>query len=233
MENQKMIIRLQGEASDFIRNRCILIGGVTVYPKEIEVYYFKQGEFEDNSVHRNDLQKNNKNHLYVHRRGTAYRGGNHAGADLVISDKDDFFYSYLLRSVAFGDEELVSGPHRVLVELCKRVCTPGKTEVEMYEELENVQCQIAPNGMEGIRVGFSERINLSESVNPEYKEAELRAVAIDQFFRKAKYHKKEKMITGLIKKELEQKIIGKEEAEEIVKDKLGYVPDAIKSLLAS
>lgn len=47
-----------------------MLKGVSVLPKEIEVYYYKNGQFEDTSVHRNDLQKNNKNHFYVHRRGT-------------------------------------------------------------------------------------------------------------------------------------------------------------------
>ena len=71
MNNQAIIERLQNEAKLFLTKTKLMLSGVSILPKEIEVYYFKKGEFEDTSVHRNDLQKKNKNHFYLHRNGTS------------------------------------------------------------------------------------------------------------------------------------------------------------------
>ena len=69
---QEMLQKLQTEARLFLTESVLVLKGLFIRPKEIEVYYYEKGIFEDNSVHRNDLQKNNKNHFYVHRCGTKY-----------------------------------------------------------------------------------------------------------------------------------------------------------------
>ena len=92
MNNQSTIKRLQNEAGCFLTETKLKLMNVSIQPTEIESYYYKIGEFEDTSVHRNDLQKNNKNHFYVHRRGVKstdkYKGGNRGGLDFVVSDND-------------------------------------------------------------------------------------------------------------------------------------------------
>jgi hypothetical protein len=63
-----IIGRIQEETMNRLHNNCfILVRGVKIYPVEVEVYYYKEREYEDNSVHRNELQQNKMNHFYIHR----------------------------------------------------------------------------------------------------------------------------------------------------------------------
>ena len=95
METNTTIEKLQNEAARFLRQYCIVVNGVTLYPKEIEVYYFIKDVFEDDSVHRNKLQKNRQYQFYVHRYGVEdtapYKGGNRPGVDFVVSGDDCCF----------------------------------------------------------------------------------------------------------------------------------------------
>ena len=122
MNNQAIIERLQNEAKQFLKETKLMLNGVSILPKEIEVYYYKEGELEDTSVHRNDLQKNNKNHFYVHRRGKTptdnFKGGNWGGLDFVVSDDENIYYSYLIRSAMIDDRPVI-GPHNVLESVLK------------------------------------------------------------------------------------------------------------------
>lgn len=54
---QDIIKKLQNEAYQFLKKKLVL-NGIAILPKEIEVYYYKEGEFEDKSVHQNELQTN-------------------------------------------------------------------------------------------------------------------------------------------------------------------------------
>ena len=56
MEYQSILENLQNEASCFLQHSYLKINEVVIYPKEIEVYYYESGKFEDYSVHRNQLQ---------------------------------------------------------------------------------------------------------------------------------------------------------------------------------
>ena len=112
-----LINELQSRVMEFMLGFNLRIGGTVIEPKEVEVYYYKHGEFDDNSVHRNELQAMNPNHFYVHRMGTRqqdkYKGRNYAGVDLVVSNQSGVYYSYLIRS-AVVDNNLVVGPNKVL-----------------------------------------------------------------------------------------------------------------------
>ena len=82
---QRFINNLQRDARKFITKNNLELNGVIIEPKEIEIYYYKEGVFEDNSVHKNELQTANPNHFYIHRIGTkrtdTYKGGNYPGID--------------------------------------------------------------------------------------------------------------------------------------------------------
>ncbi len=213
---QKTITRLQNEAKQFLTKKLV-INGLNIYPKEIEMYYFKEGEFEDSSVHRNELQKNNKNHFYVHRYGLTksdkYKGGNRAGLDFVVSDETNTYYSYLIRSAVIIDKQII-GPNNVLkniLEVSKLSC----------EKLENVNVELMSNSISNI-ILFSERINLGENAG-DFRDFELRAVVCDDLFRDSKYPAKEKMVINfLLNKDNAQ-------AEIFAKEKLGYIPSKIRN----
>ena len=122
VEIREVVRRLQQEGMEFLRSSCLVVNGVEVYPKEIEVYYYKVGEFEDYTVHQNELQTNNRNRFYVHRRGEERESsrieGSRGGCDFVVSDKAGVYYSYLLRSVVIdGELDIV---HNALSRLTRK-----------------------------------------------------------------------------------------------------------------
>lgn len=217
--------KLQDEAKLFITGSVLVLNGVAIQPKEIEVYYYKEGGFEDNSVHRNDLQKHNKNHFYVHRIGTkasdSYKGGNYAGVDFVMSDTDDIYYTYLIRSAIVNDE-MVVGPHKVL-EAIKQ-----SSHLE-YKGIEDAIVEVVPCNNPG-DVMFSSRINLGKTVRKEYRECKLRAVLCDERFRKSKYPAKEQMVIDYLMDKVHLHYMTNEDALHYSKENLGYIPSSIKAL---
>ena len=222
MNNQLTIERLQNEAKHFLTETKLILNGVSILPKEIEVYYYKEGEFEDPTVHRNKLQQNNKNHFYVHRWGKTkndkYKSGNRAGMDFVVSDDENTYHSYLIRSAVINGK-LVIGPNKVLKRMLE--ANPNLS----YEELESTPVKLDFEDS-FYDVLFSERINLNQE--NEFSKYELRAVLCDNLYKEkeSKYRFKEQMITQFIKA---QKMPPKQ-ALEYAKDKLGYIPSEIRSL---
>ena len=212
---------LQDEAKRFLLNDTIVLNGICIRPKEIEVYYYKENKFDDNSVHQNELQRNNKNHFYIHRWGIrktdSYKGGNYPGIDFVISNDKNIYYSYLIRSAIINNEPIV-GPHKVLEKIIKECNISCK-------EIEKTPIEIVPNKI-SCDVLFSGRINLGKLVSKKYKECKLRAVACDEYFRGNKYPQKEKMIIDFIS----EKQMTKVQAVEYAKEKLGYLPSKLREL---
>jgi len=221
MDIQEKIKSLQIEAAQFLMKTKMTMNGLAIFPKEIEVYYYKEGEFEDPTVHRNELQKNNKYHFYVHRwgktRNDKYKGGNRAGLDFVISDNENTYYSYLIRSAVINGN-LKVGPNKVLKTI--EECT-----ILSHKELESntIELEIVDSSYD---VLFSERINLNQEC--ESSHYELRAVLCDNLYREkeSKYRYKEKMITRFIK----ERKMSSQQALKYAQEKLGYIPSEIRSL---
>lgn len=216
----EVLKRLQNEAKLFLGERKLVFNNIVINPKEIEVYYWEKDVFEDSSVHRNALQQNNKNHFYIHRWGykkeDAYKGGNYPGLDFVVSGEEGVYYTYLIRSAVI-DDNLIVGPHKVLTTVLE---SSGLEK----EQLENVIVELQEE-KSLCDVLFSERINLGKNAK-EYTGEKIRGVLCDEYFRKAKYPLKERMIVDQIKKSG----MCKDEAVEYAKDKLGYVPSSIRTL---
>ncbi|MBQ0155205.1 MAG: hypothetical protein KBT22_01355 [Bacteroidales bacterium] len=219
-----MIKELQQQAINFLSNKFIVVNGVKIYPKEIEVYYFKKGVYEDNSVHQNELQQNHHNRLYIHRWGKTkndpYKGGNYPGIDFVISDEESCFHTFLLRSVVINGE-LITGPHKVLEAI--KVASKSAN----YQELEDMPIEIGNEGKLH-DILLSERINLGKTVKEEYLHAPLRFVVLDGNFCNSKYPLKEKLISDWLLSKLNNKQISKEDAIDIARENLGYLPSSIK-----
>ena len=214
---EKLIERLQNEAKQFLTKSTLMLNNVIISPKEIEVYYYKKGTFEDESVHKNELQtKKHKNHFYVHRWGTlktdSYKSANRAGLDFVISDDDNTYYSYLIRSAVIEKGEPIVGPNKVLKQIIE-VCNFDNKKIE--DEL----VKIIPNNTNG-DVLFSNRINLNKG----FINCKLRAVLCDDWFRSSKYPAKERMIIDFLSIN-DPKNMTK---EDYAKNKLGYIPSIIR-----
>jgi len=222
MEKLEIIERLQQEAKRFLTETKLMLNGVSIVPKEIEIYYYRKGEFEDTSVHRNELQKKNQNHFYIHRNGVKqfdnYKGGKRGGLDFVISDNEDVYYSYLIRS-ALVENNLVIGPHNVLESIISH-CKINKETIER-ETVELVSCDVSCD------VLFSKRINLGKNAG-QFLDCKLRAVLCDNYFKTSKYLAKETMIVDFLVEKLQSHSMTKDQALEYAKQKLGYKPSAVQ-----
>ena len=211
---------LQNEAVEFLTNSKLILKGVVIQPTEIEVYYFKEGEFEDKTVHKNELQQNNALHFYIHRRGKkatdSIKGGNRAGIDFVLSDEENKYYTYLIRS-AIIKGALVNGPHNVL-EAIKKEC--NSTE----KDIEETGVQIVENKIP-CEVLFSNRINLGKNAD-EFRDLKLRAVLCDDAYKQSKYPAKEQMIIDYIV----DGNIAREQAMQFACKRLGYIPKKLRLL---
>lgn len=225
MEIKDTIKKLQKEAEYFLKHAKLIVNGIEILPKEIEVYYFKEGEFEDKSVHRNELQKNNKNHFYVHRWGLSkndkYKGGNYPGVDLVISDNDNEYYSYLIRSAVINNSKHpIIGPNKVLkeiIECCK---------FSDYKDLEdNSSIDLVSNNITS-EVLFSSRINISEYAE-EFRCIKLRAVLCDDSFYDSKYPAKEYLIKFFLSEKKKQENMTKDQMLKYAENVFGYKPHKI------
>ncbi len=220
---QEVIEILQDKAARFLTESRLEVNGLVIFPTEIEVYYYSE-DFKDTSVHQNELQtKKGKNHFYVHRKGKKqtdkYIGGSRGGLDFVISDNDDIYYSYLIRSAVVGDSPVV-GPNKVLNSIMAKIGLDEKM-------LEDENVEIRPNNKIKCKceVLFSRRINLGENAK-EFAECELRAVLLDEWFKCSGYRNKQELIISKIRR----CNMLKEDALLYAKEMLGYVPDSIRTL---
>ena len=222
---QELIKILQTNANKFITENKLDLNGLIIEPKEIEVYYYKDGVFEDNSVHRNELQAANSNHFYIHRMGIkrtdTYKGGNYPGIDYVVSDEKDIYYSYLIRS-AVVNGKLVIGPNKVLKTILHQ-SNMSEAQLEATD-IKIIKCDKICDVM------YSSRINLGKAVTEEFVGYKLRLVLCDELYLQSKYPRKENMLVEYLYDKVQNHMISKDDALRFAKEKLGYIPCIIKEL---
>lgn len=221
--------QLISQAKEFLSTKNIQVENVIIEPKEIEVYYYNETNFPDNSVHCNELQKNNSNHFYVHRYGIRkddkYKGGRRPGVDLVISANSDY-YSYLIRSAYINGENII-GPNNVLKAILEAI---GLTEDNRYSKLEEINIQIVDKENAEKKILTSERINLGQAVVEAFRSAQLRFVVCDSSYRNTPYLQKERLFIPYLKNLIENEGLTKEQAQDEARNYLGYIPKEIKDL---
>ena len=217
MSYDETIKWLQKEAIEFLKNHYLVVNGVEIYPKEIEVYrYEKEGEFKDVYVHRSDNQKNRHYKFYVHEKG---RGG----CDLVISDSDNVYYSYLIRSVVIGGE-LIVGPLNSFDAICAKTGLVEKgledanVTVKDYKNDHNV--------FTDTRIGL---VPNKEDKDLAYLNAELRFILCDDYYKpRAHYRNRERALTNFMLQKLASHEMTKDEVIKEANEYLGYVPKSLK-----
>lgn len=220
MNKSGVLQTLQDKASDFLKRHCLIINGVELYPKEIEVYYYKDGGVEDGYVHRNPMQSNRPSKFYVHRKG---RGG----CDFVLSDSEDVYYSYLIRSVVIGDELFV-GPIKSYEAILAKTGLSG-------EQLEQATVTVGASYTE-YNVLTDSRIGLTpkQDIAPFYLDAELRFVLCDEYFRprqdkKPHYKRRKKAFVKFMQHKMsDQRTLTMSEIIPEAMYYLGYVPQSLK-----
>lgn len=234
MYNSRFEIALREKASDFLRCKYFIVSGIKIYPKEIEVYYYEQGAFEDYTVHRNELQENHKNSFYVHRYGkeadSPYKSSpknNRGGCDFVLSDKTGAFYSLLIRSIVINGELFV-GPRKSLNAIL------DKTGLS-YKELESTIVIVAQEPV-NCDVFATSRIGLGNSDKQDsllYKNAKLRFILCDKYFKETDknnvgYKKRTEAIDDFLRNNIESGKMTKEQAADYSKHWYGAVSKEFK-----
>lgn len=208
---------LQKEAIEFLKNHYLVVNGAEIYPKEIEVYYHdEKGAFKDVYVHFSEKQKNRHYKFYVHEKG---RGG----CDLVISESDNVYYSYLIRSVVI-DGELIVGPLNSFDAICAKT---GLSEKKLEEnEVSIKDYKNDHNVFTDTRIGL---VPNKENKDLAYLNAELRFILCDDYYKpRAHYRNRERALTNFMLKKLASHEMTKDEVVEEAKKYLGYVPKSLK-----
>lgn len=222
--------KLQEKTISHLFKHCyIQIGNIKINPIEIEVYYFEEGVLEDDSVHKNELQKNNKNHFYIHRFGKGknnkYKG--RAGIDFVWSNKDNQYYTWLLRSVTLekGEEKTtVVGPNKTLMAIKEWTNLSN-------EELESAKLELKYESAinENYPIFTSERIGLVND-SAIFKFAPLRFVTAKSDYHQHKFKLMSKMVINFCQKIYNANAVDKAYCLGLCDKYLKYKPKEIKEL---
>jgi hypothetical protein len=215
-----IVKKLQEEAKNFITQNILVLKNfkIKIYPKEIEVYYYND-DFKDKAVHRKPQQTMKyKDHFYVHRckNSDSYKGGNRAGLDFVVSDDENTYYSYLIRSAVINGQPFY-GPNNVLNAI-KSACG--------YVENADLEKQLVDTVSSDVKYNdiiYTTRIGLSDNVDAYFRGCALRLVALDKDFKNARYKAKEQIVLDYLKQSKSTKI----QAETFCKDNLTYLPSKI------
>lgn len=231
---QEKIKELQIKAATFLKSYSLLVNGMNILLKEVEVYYYEKSVFEDYTVHRNELQANNKFHFYVHRNGKSKdykpKGGKRGGCDFVLSDKQDVYYTFLIRSIVV-DNELIVGPNNSLKAILSKT---GLT----YSELENAKVELVSTPTQ-YDILTSSRIGLSlpdKESDVIFHSAELRFIVCDEYFKqtdknsKCGYKLRTDSIDKFLKRQISAKKMTKEEAIKYSQKMYGAVSRWLKDL---
>lgn len=91
---------LQKIGAELLKNYEIRIGSITIEPLRVEPYLFKEDAFEDKFIHY--IVKDDKQKYYGpqqrNRFGKLYIHSGYTGADIVLSDNDNYAFSFLIKN---------------------------------------------------------------------------------------------------------------------------------------
>ncbi len=91
---------LQKIGAELLKNCEIRIGSITIEPLRVEPYLFKEDTFEDKFIHY--IIKDDKQKYYGpqqrNRFGKLYIHSGYTGVDIVLSDNDNYAFSFLIKN---------------------------------------------------------------------------------------------------------------------------------------
>ena len=179
IKEDHLIRILQNANKLLLTEYCIQIDpAFRIYPLEVESYYYHDN-FPDQTVHRNELQKNRFGKFYFHRKGYEASNlilSNRGGVDICLSNSDDFFYSILIRSARINDEEhAIDGPQKLAQRIYARICnveSVHELSEDNQSDLKNFEMNVdvlvrselrdTDNMIHSTRIGIKEEIKYSQ-----------------------------------------------------------------------
>lgn len=154
----EQIYILQTLGGKLINDCHIDVFGMTIEPLWVEAYYYDEAHFPDCNTHRSSKQKNRFGQLYFHERG-------YGGADICLSDSEDFCLSFLLKAT------LTNGHFLTQTQLPRFLLDTGKTKAD-FQRLNDI---LVPADARHI-ICHTTRVNLAR---PCYRDAPLASFALD------------------------------------------------------
>ena len=96
---ERIIEKLQEIGAELLRKYEIRVGDITIEPLRVEPYLFKDVTFEDKFMHW--IKKSGEKYYgpkQRNRRGKLYIHSGYSGVDIVLSDSDDYAFSFLIKN---------------------------------------------------------------------------------------------------------------------------------------
>lgn len=158
------------------------------------------------------------------------KGGTRCGCDFVLSDKDNVYYTFLIRGIVI-DRELIVGPNNSLKAILSYTSLS-------YSELEGAKVELVPCKND-CHILPSPRIGLGkpeEEKNVIFHDAELRMIVCDEYFKqtdkrsKCGYKLRTDAIDNFLRRQLGSNNMTKEEAIKYSQEMYGAVSRWLKDL---
>lgn len=96
---EEQIKILQKIGAELLTKYEIRIGNITIEPLRVEAYLFKETVFEDKFIHY--IKKNKQNYYGPQQRnkfGKLYIHSGYTGVDIVLSNDDNYAFSFLIKN---------------------------------------------------------------------------------------------------------------------------------------
>lgn len=156
VERKEIEDALRHIAEIVLKDYILKFGETFVQLIEIEMYYYNESCYKDTAIHKSEHQRHSYGKVYVHP----------SGFDICLSDSDDYYLSFLVRSARVGNTEVVtSGPINV-----RKAITRLGVDLEK-DLLELIATPVNPY----VNIYFATRKGLGKSVIPEDNAAMLSA----------------------------------------------------------
>lgn len=97
-----------------------------IYPIEVESYFFAENIFEDDTVHKSELQKNRFGKFHFHRKGRDAENKilfSRSGVDICLSKNNEYYFGVLVRSAKINNEDsIINGPQLLAQRIYRFLC---------------------------------------------------------------------------------------------------------------
>ena len=105
--NEKIVSLLQEIGAELLKKYEIRVKNITIEPLRVEPYLYKEIVFEDKFIHSENgvygpHQRNRFGRLYIHK--------GFSGVDIVLSNRDDYAFSFLLKNSRIFIDNKVAYP---------------------------------------------------------------------------------------------------------------------------
>ena len=95
VERKEIEDALRHIAEIVLKDYILKFGETFVQLIEIEMYYYNESCYKDTAIHKSEQQRHRYGKVYVHP----------SGFDICLSDSDDYYLSFLVRSARVGNTE--------------------------------------------------------------------------------------------------------------------------------